>query len=514
MTERIAVLGAGVMGAGIAQLGLSQGFEVLLYDVSVPALERARRAIAGGLASEAPLARLHTTSQLGDLTHLVAVIEAAPEELALKRELFRYLDEFLAPEVLLASATSTLPISALAQSARYPERIVGVHFLNPAPAVPIVEVVAGFHSGDDALARAQDLAVRLGKTPVRTLDRPGYVVHRIAHHYTGSALALLEEGVASVEAIDRVLVAAGFPLGPFAHMDRAGLTAIARLAETLYQGFAQSPRFRPSPLLARMLVAGRMGGSAGGFYAPGGESGAVAPRPGRALKLALVGDTASVAAHEGYWGDAGHDVVRIVPPMPLATVEQTLADREGVLEVGPAPLDMRLKRLAMLAKTLPAGAWVATTELGRTATELAADTGAPVLTLSDWSPLANAPVWELAASAQLSAATKERALMALGGMKGVVEVEDQVGLVFPRVLATMVNEAAWIVQERVAEPRDVDAAMRLALGVAQGPLEWAQAIGLHRVLGVLEGLTRELGDRYRPAPLLKRLALSGRPFLQ
>lgn len=511
--ERIAVLGAGVMGAGVAQLALAQGFEVQLYDVSVPALERARRAIAEGLADPAPLARLHTTSQLAELAHLTAVIEAAPEELALKRELFRYLDEFQPAEVLLASTTSTLPISALALSARFPERIVGLHFLNPAPTVPVVEVVAGFESGDAAIARAQDLAVRLGKTPVRVLDRPGFVVHRVAHHYTGAALALLEEGAAGVAAIDRLLVSAGFPLGPFAHMDRAGLTAIARLANSLYEGFAHSPRFRPSPLLARMLAAGRTGGANGGFYGPNEPGGTLVPRVGPPLKLALVGDPASVAAHEGYWLGAGHDVVRVVPPMPLHHVAQLLADREGVLEVGPAALETREKRLAMLAKTLSAGAWVATTELGRTATELAAATGAPVLTLSDWTPLAEAPVFELAAAAQLDAGTRERAIAALGRLKGVVEVADQVGLVSPRVLAAMANEAAWIVQEGVAEPADVDTALRLALGVPRGPLAWAQAIGLWRVYGVLEGLARELGDRYRPAPLLKRLALAGRSFL-
>ncbi len=290
-TRTVGVVGAGTMGAGIAQVALEAGWRVRLCDVAPDAVERARSRIWDGLlrraeklAAAAPVH--HETSDPAGwadtrIGHLEAVtrpqeaaegaelvIEAAVEELAAKRELFKALDWATPPATILATNTSALSISRIAEAARAnPERVLGLHFFNPAPVMRLVEVISHPRT-DPALARrAMDEMAAWGKVPIACADRPGFIVNRVNRPFTLEPLRLLRAGAGSVEWIDTALMAAGFPMGPFALMDLVGLDVNLATSRNLFEAFERSPRFRPSPIQERLVEAGHLGRKTGaGFY--------------------------------------------------------------------------------------------------------------------------------------------------------------------------------------------------------------------------------------------------------
>ncbi len=275
------VVGAGTMGAGIAQLALAAGHEVILHDVDESSLGRARVRIDDGLqrlvakgrlaaaGAAAALARLRTAEDLGAVGEEAdIVIEAALEELGLKRRIFRALDSAAAPSAILATNTSALSVSAIAEGAsHHPERVVGLHFFNPAPVMALVEVVAAQRSDPAAVARAGAFARALGKTAVRCHDVPGFIVNRVNRPFTLEALRMVEADEASVTAIDQAIVGAGFPMGPFALMDLVGIDVNYAVARALWQAFDGAERFRPSPIQELLVAAEHLGRkTAEGFY--------------------------------------------------------------------------------------------------------------------------------------------------------------------------------------------------------------------------------------------------------
>lgn len=288
--ERVGVVGAGTMGRGIAYVAITHGAEVVLYDVAAEALTGARtqiegwlrEAVAKGRLEEAEgqeaLRRLHLTERLEDLAAAEVVIEAAPEDLALKQDLFRRLDQCCAPTALLASNTSSLSITALGAATRRPERVAGMHFFNPASVMRLVEVVRGLATSEETVRALVDLARRWGKTPVVVKDTPGFIVNRVARPFYLEALRLVGEGVADPPTIDRLVRALGFRMGPFELMDLIGLDVNLAVSESVYRAFFEEPRFRPHPLQRQMVQAGRLGRKAGqGWYryaeGPGAERG-------------------------------------------------------------------------------------------------------------------------------------------------------------------------------------------------------------------------------------------------
>ncbi len=291
--QTIGIVGAGTMGAGIAETALSHGFAVVLYDVSEEILTRARERIRDGLArqvrhgrltaedAEKALARLRLTTDLDELGLAGLIIEAAPEDLTLKRDLFARLDRAAPPAAILASNTSSLSITALAEGAQRPQRIVGMHFFNPAPIMPLVEIIPGAATADDVVAAAAAAARALGKTPVEARDTPGFIVNRIARPFYLEALRLLADGVASVDTIDRIVRAAGgFRMGPFELLDLIGLDVNLAVTRSVYEASGQEPRFRPHPIQEQMVRAGRLGRKSGrGFYVyeKGGATGTAEP---------------------------------------------------------------------------------------------------------------------------------------------------------------------------------------------------------------------------------------------
>jgi 3-hydroxybutyryl-CoA dehydrogenase len=276
----IGVVGAGTMGAGIAQVALEHGHEVLLHDVDEAAIARGRERVRDGLAKraakaghgdrwvDATLMGLREATALDEVAaEAELVVEAVHEDLELKRTVFLALDEGSDPQAILASNTSALPVSEIAATVTRPERVLGLHFFNPAPVMPLVEVVRPPMTAEHVVVAAERLLLSWGKVPVRCADSPGFIVNRVNRPFTIEALRVLEEGAASVEAIDAALRARGFPMGPFELIDLVGVDVNLAAARGVYEGLGRPERLRPSPLQEDLVEHGRLGRKTGiGFY--------------------------------------------------------------------------------------------------------------------------------------------------------------------------------------------------------------------------------------------------------
>lgn len=276
--QHIGVVGAGTMGHGIAQVCAVQGYRVTLVDVSSQALERALRDIAVSvekLHGKGKLtdAQRQAALEIGTATDLAAVrsadlvIEAVSEDAALKRDLFARLDELTAPHVILATNTSSISITAIAAATQRPDRVIGMHFMNPVPLMQLVEIIRGLATSQETLGTIMELARRLGKTPVEAADYPGFIANRILMPMINEAIYALMEGVGTAEAIDTVMkLGMNHPMGPLTLADFIGLDVVLSILEVLYTGFGD-PKYRPCPLLRKMVAAGHLGRKSGrGFY--------------------------------------------------------------------------------------------------------------------------------------------------------------------------------------------------------------------------------------------------------
>jgi 3-hydroxybutyryl-CoA dehydrogenase len=277
--KTVGVVGAGTMGSGIAQVFAQSGFSVCLADVAQPMLDRARAAIHKGLAKfvekgkltvadrDAALGRVSTTTSLHQLAGVDYIVEAIVENADAKRAVFTSLDALAGPATILASNTSSISITMLGAATRRPDRVLGMHFMNPAPVMPLVEMIRGQATSDDSMKTSFDLCLKLEKTPVEAADYPGFIANRILMPMINEAIFAVMEGVGTMEAIDSVMkLGMNHPMGPLALADFIGLDVCLAILNVLHEGLGD-PKYRPCPLLRRMVAAGQLGRKTGqGFY--------------------------------------------------------------------------------------------------------------------------------------------------------------------------------------------------------------------------------------------------------
>lgn len=382
---RVGVIGAGTMGAGIAQVAAQAGHEVLLFDAVPSAVQGAMKGLAatvdklvakGKIMSAdgtAMLQRIAPCPELSAMKDCGLVIEAIVENVDVKKQVFTELEKYLAPEAIIASNTSSLSITAIAAACSRPERVVGLHFFNPAPLMPLVEVVPGMVTETGLAARCAELMRTWGKTPVTCKDTPGFIVNRVARPFYGESIRIYEEGIADMAAIDHALKSVGgFRMGPFELMDLIGNDVNFAVTTSVWKAFFHDPRYTPSLTQQRQVESGRLGRKTGqGYYSYGGNAEAIPP---------------------------------MVDPVRAAQIVR-------------------------------------------------------------------------------------------------------------RVLAMLINEAADALFLRVASAEDIDLAMTKGVNYPKGLLAWADEDGAAFWLAELEALQAEYGeDRYRPSPLLRRMARSGQRF--
>ncbi len=277
--ETVGVIGSGTMGRGIAQAAALAGQHVQLYDLTpellAGAVDAIHRSIDEGVwrgktfpgAAEEARERLTSTTDLHEAAQVDLVIEAVVEDMAVKRDLFGRLDAAAPPRTILASNTSSLSISAIAAATGRPDRVLGLHYFNPAHLMRLVEVVRGDLTSDETIAAGRAFVESLGKTPVLCIDSPAFIVNRVARPFYGEALRLLGERAADPPTIDRLIASLGFRMGPFALLDLIGLDVNLAVTQSVYDAYFQEPRYRPHPIQRRMVESGRLGRKSGrGFY--------------------------------------------------------------------------------------------------------------------------------------------------------------------------------------------------------------------------------------------------------
>ena len=277
--KRVGVVGAGTMGNGIAQVFAQSGYEVRLCDAAAAALDRARNTIEKSLGKfvekgkltaasrDAALGRLSTGCELDDFGDVDYVVEAIAEAVEVKRSVFEKLDAITRPEVILSSNTSSISITVLGAATRRPDRVLGMHFMNPVPLMTLVELIRGQATSDASMRVATGLCTKLGKTPVEAADYPGFIANRILMPMINEAIYAVMEGVGTPEAIDTVMkLGMNHPMGPLTLADFIGLDVCLAILNVLHDGLGD-PKYRPCPLLRRMVAAGHLGRKSGqGFY--------------------------------------------------------------------------------------------------------------------------------------------------------------------------------------------------------------------------------------------------------
>ena len=491
----VAVVGAGAMGRGIAQIAAQAGSRVLVFDTQADAACKAIAAIgtqwdkladkgriSADLASEFT-ARLVPCTTLQELAQADLVVEAIIERLDIKKTLFAQLEGIVRTDAVLASNTSSLSVTAKAAGMQHPQRFAGYHFFNPVPLMKVVEVIAGIKTNAHTCQRLARYAAQMGHTAVNAADTPGFIVNHAGRAYGTEALRIVGEGIADFATIDRILRdQVGFKLGPFELMDLTALDVSHPVMESVYKQYYEEPRYRPSVITAQRLAGGLLGKKVGeGFYRyPNG--------------VALVPFDQAVP------------IVEQMPPVwvsPRATRRSELLallkELGATIETGVSPSMNALTLIAPLGFDMTTVAVV--------------DRHDPARTIGIDMLFADAQTKRRVLATNPATRTDMReaahALFARDG-KAVSVIKDSGGFVTQRVVAAIVNIASDMCQQGICSPEDLELAVTLGLGYPMGPLAMGNACGPTNILEVLFNMQTVYGDpRYRPSPWLRRRGAIG-----
>jgi 3-hydroxybutyryl-CoA dehydrogenase len=501
-SDIIAVIGAGAMGAGIAQVAAQAGHPVRLYDnrdgaaqAGIDGVRRQleKRVARGKMAQaevDAIVGRMSPAATLAELADSRLVVEAIVENLEVKRGVFAELEALCGPDTLLASNTSSLSITSIAAGLERPERVAGLHFFNPAPVMKLVEVISGLATDAEVAETLYATAAAWGKVPVHASSTPGFIVNRVARPFYAEALRLMQEGATEPATLDALLrQAGGFRMGPFELMDLIGHDVNYAVTRSVFDAYYGDTRFEPSLVQRALVEAGRLGRKSGqGFYDYRDGATSVAPDFAPAAEAALPPLVA-----EGQLGAFAPLVAR--------------AEAAG-LEV------VRRESISGEARLRLGGLTLALSD-GRCAAERARDEGLEALVLFDLClDYETASAIALAASPGVDTEARPlaTALFQRLGLD-VAWLTDTPGLVVLRTVAMLANEAADAVLQGVCSARDGDLAMQAGVNYPRGPLAWADELGLAFVHRTLTHLQQSYGEeRYRPSFLLRRKALAEESF--
>ena len=499
----VGIIGTGVMGRGIAQVAAEGGMTVLLADARLEAVAEAQRFCAEMIARKAQkgqipearareaVARIRTTPAGPDAGYAAfsecdLAVEAVAENMAVKHAVLEGLEAAVRDDCIIATNTSSLPVTGFAAKARLPGRVAGFHFFNPVPMMRLVEVVGGALTEPWVLDALDAIAKRMGRRPIRTTDTPGFLVNHAGRAFTTEALRIVSEGVCDHADVDRVMTeVAGFRLGPFELMDLTGLDVSHPVMESIYHQYYEEPRYRPVYITAQRHAAGLFGRKTGrGFYSYA-DGKAAKPAEPAAPQLDLTGTSVWISRRHAEDTQA------------LARVVAASGAR---LETGARPSGEALAIVTPFGEDATTAALAEELDPTRT---VAVDCLFP---LERRRTLMRTPVTERAA---LEAA---HAILAADG-SAVTAIRDSAGFIAQRIVAGIVNIGADIAQQRIAAPDDVNAAVEMGLGYPRGPLRFGDELGPQRILRILEAMQAFYGDpRYRPSPWLKRRALLGVPL--
>jgi 3-hydroxybutyryl-CoA dehydrogenase len=482
----LAVIGSGAMGRGIAQIAAQAGIAVLLFDTNQDAVHSAQTSIKSTFArlveknkmqsdqASAAVARITGVASLAALAKADLIVEAIVENLAVKRQLFAELEPLVDPSAVLASNTSSLSVTAIGATMSRPERFLGWHFFNPVPLMRVVEVVDGARTdravGDAMMA----LSRRLGHTPVRAKDTPGFIVNHAGRGFGTEALQIVSEGVCDFVDVDRIMrEACGFRLGPFELMDLTGLDVSHPVMESIFHQYYEEPRFRPSVIAAQRHAAGLYGKKTGrGFYDY--ASNAAAPTEA-ALPTLLPARI--------YISRADPKLHDMVSELLLGKAEQSSSAADADVQI-----------------VMP---------LGHDATHAALSEGLDATRVVAFDTLTPPAKRRTLMTTPVTTDLARDLARGLFGSDGVpvTTIRDSAGFVAQRILSMIVNISSEIAQQGIASPSDIDLAVHLGLNYPSGPLALGDALGATRIVTILKNIEGITGDpRYRASAWLRRRA--------
>jgi 3-hydroxybutyryl-CoA dehydrogenase len=498
--KTIAVIGAGAMGQGIAQIAAQAGSQVKLFDKDPSASARARQSVSAqwykqvtkgkmdAAAAAACIARLALPATLAELSDCELVIEAIVERLDIKRALFTELESIVSAQAVLVTNTSSLSVTAIAAGLKHPERFAGYHFFNPVPLMKVVEVIRGLKTSADCCEALTQYAREMGHTPVQAQDTPGFIVNHAGRGYGTEALRIVGEGIADFATIDRILKdQAGFKLGPFELMDLTALDVSHPVMESIYHQYYEEPRYRPSVITAQRLAGGLLGKKTGeGFYR---YANGVAEWPAEA-PVPVVNDMPPVWVSPRASRRA--ELLLLLKTLG-ATIETGASPSMNALTLV-APLGFDITTVAVVERLDPAST---------VGIDMLIDDAQTKRRVLATNPATRVDMRDAA-----------HALFARDG-KAVSVIRDSGGFVTQRVVAHIVNIASDICQQGVCSPQDLETAVTLGLGYPQGPLAMGNRYGPTNMLEVLFNMQTVYGDaRYRPSPWLRRRGAIGLSLLQ